>query len=229
MIKSLFNTNTNLSEKEANSDSIPLPKELSDYNILHQLEKLKNYQLDNGNSNTQETNTELASYLHSNFDTMDEKEMAILLTRCLGINDIKKNLLAFEFKNYKRIPVKHMTLENFKNIALTIIDRYQWKAGGFKIEDKEWVIHTSESNDYEVKKYELLFENTLDKFDLDDEETDDFIDDLLKHLNSIAENINVEFRQKNDKKKIVRILLWAEDITQVPEDNQEDSDESVGL
>ena len=214
------------SSKESKLDVVP--KDLLQYHVLHQLEVCKNYELTNGNDKDESNNEELVTYIHNNFDRMDEVEMGKLLLKCLGVNDIKKNLLAFEFKHYKRKTVPTMTLDHFEKIAFEIINRYQWKAGGYYIEDQEWTVHRPGSSEYDVKKNELLFENTIDKFDLDSEELDEFLSTLKEHLNSVAENITTDVRYKNELKKIIRILLWFEDKN-IPHNCEEASDESVGL
>jgi hypothetical protein len=205
-------------------------QELSTYNILHKLERFKNYNLNGGDTNTVEQNTDFAHYLNKNFDNMDEIEIGKFLVKCLGPIDIKKQLFAFEFEHNTYDHIKNMTLVEFTEKALKLINRYQWKAGGYLIEDNEWIIHksNSDSSDYNIKKYEVLFENTLDKSDLNDEETYNFINQLLNHLNSFCDNIKVEFKQKIEK-RIVKLLLWFVDTTQVPDEDAEYSSESIGL
>lgn len=207
-----------------------IEQELFTYNVLHQLEKFKNYNLNDWNTNTLEQNTDSAKYLHENMDKMDEIEMGNYLLKCIGPIEIKKQLLTFEFKNYKYELVDSMSLDEFTKKAIVLINRYQWKAGGYLIEDNEWTVYKTdfENSNYNVKKYEVLFENTLDKSDLNDEETYDFINQLLKHLNSLCKNIKVEFKQEIEK-RIVKLLLWIVDKTQEPESDEENSSESVGL
>ena len=191
------------------------------YNFLCQLDQLSNYGLDH---DTKESKIDdLANYLHQNYNNMDEVEKSKIILKCLEPKDINKILLKYEFTHYKIVPETCLTLTEFEKEANKIIARYQWKAGGYLIEDSAWVIHKSDSKKYDVKKYEILFENTLDSSDIGDEETDFFIDRLLDHLNSLCTNITVEFRQRDTNKKTVKLLLWAQ-----IKDGQ-DSDESVGL
>ena len=105
-----------------------------------------------------------------------------------------------------------MSLDIFLKEAMKVIIRYQYKAGGFLLEDKEWKIYRNGNDEYDVEINEILFINFLDKSDIDDENTDFFIKKLVKRLNMISKNIHVEIRQifKN-KDKIVKILLWATD------------------
>lgn len=204
-----------------------LEKELHKYDALHRFEQTKNYR-QNNNYKTSEENEELATYLHNNFDKMDEVEMGKMLLKCFGINEIKKNLLRFELIHYSDQNNKDMTLEEFEKKALKIINRYQWKAGGFLIEDCEWIIHKVDSPRYDVKENELVFENTLDISDIKDDETDFFIKKLVNQLSSLSTNIIVEYSQKYKKTKIVKLLIWATDENQIATID-DSSNEGVGL
>ena len=115
-----------------------------------------------------------------------------------------------------------------KKQAFKIINRYHWKAGGFKIEDSEWILHKHDSKLYDVLSNELLFENTLDRSDVDDEETERYMDHLTRHLNYLSKNIEVEYRYKNTKEKIVRVLVWATDKN-IESVSDSESNEGVGL
>ena len=180
------------------------------YNVQHKIETLNTY-------NTQFSNLEdgkhtLAKYIHNNYNTMDEKEMQTILMKCLNINKIKSLLLQYELENYEEIPQKCMSLSEFKNKARQIFARYQCRAGGFLIEDTQWTVHDSRSTRYDVKENELLFENTLNIVDLENDDVENYIYYIVKRLGSIAENIEVEIRQKV-KHKMVYLLIWVNDNT----------------
>ena len=81
-------------------DQEKIKQELFNYSAFHKLEQFKNYNLNNENRNTPEKNAEMSEYLHNNFDTMNEVEMNNLLVKCIGQTNIKKQLIAFEFKHY---------------------------------------------------------------------------------------------------------------------------------
>lgn len=195
------------------------------YNYLVQLDKLKNFSciLNNGNKDIQDSN---ARFIYDNYDKLDELGRRKLLMKCLGDNEVNMHLLRYEFFNYQ--PNKeniNLTLEEFEKKATKIIERYHWKAGGYKIEDSEWIIHKPTSKLYEILPNELLFENTLDRSDIDDEETESYMNRLMEHLNSLSKNIEVEYRYKNKQNKVIRLLIWCTDTNM-----KVDSDsEEVGL
>ncbi len=186
-------------------------QEMKKYNTLHKLEYYNNFNADISNKSKNEKD-ELALYIHDNFDTMDEIEMRHMALKCLDMNKIKKILLSYELNNYKNKPITNMSLDAFLKQAIRVITRYQHKAGGFLLEDKEWKVYRHGCKEYDVENNEILFVNSLDRSDVDDENTDLFIRKIVKQLNMISKNITVEIRQIfKHKDKIAKILLWATD------------------
>lgn len=198
-----------------------MENEMKKYNFMHNLEENSNYNNNIDQKNKQDKQ-ELAEYINKNYNKMDDVERKLIAIKCLDTNEIKKTLLLFELKNYKQKPEISMSLSKFKLHALEIFNRYQCKAGGFLIEDNDWIVHDSTSIYHEVELNELLFENTIDPDDINDNESDIFLKYLVKRLNSIAENIDVELRHRTEK-KIIKLLIWATDK------NVESSKDVIGL
>lgn len=197
------------------------------YNYLVQLDRLKNYNC----GITDNYDQEKAQIIHDNFDKLDGFGKRNLLAKCLSDREVDMYLLRFELINYndKTHSEQELSLDEFEKKAIQIINRYHWKAGGYKIEDSEWIIHNSDSNSYEVLFNELLFENTIDRSDVKDEETEFFMDHLIKQLSSLSKNIKVEYRYKNRKDKTPRILIWVTDTNIIINSDNESSHESIGL
>lgn len=195
---------------------------MKQYNLFHQLEKISNYK---NNINQSINSQELAKYIHDNYNKMDEVELKMIALKCMDINDYKRIILSYELRNYKpQQKISIMSLDKFKTHALKIFSRYQCKAGGFLIEDNEWIVHENNSTKYEVEKNELLFENTINIIDENDNESECFLDYLVEQLNSIADNIEVELRQKqNEYSKVISLLLWVTDK------NMESDNNIIGL
>ena len=184
--------------------------EMKKYKIMHNLEKYKNYKNEVYTKSLDEK-LQLAKYIHKNYNNMDEIEMKKVVLKCLDMNDIKKILLLYELKNNPSIP-KQMSLNEFKSKVVNIFNKYQSKAGGFLLEDNEWIIHDHTSSRYEVREHELLFENTINTHDMDDNDTNMYLKYLMQKLSSLSENINVELRHKNNhNSKMVNLLIWAID------------------
>ena len=150
---------------------------------------------------------------------LDEIEMKKLAMNCLGINDIKRILLNFELNNCKEEPTR-MSLEEFSPIAKNLLRRYQSKAGGFLLEDQQWNFYDKSTVKYNVRSNEVLFENTININDFDDEDTEFFLNKLVDRLKMVATNIKIDLRYMKEKKnKIVYLLIWCKntDDTSEPE------------
>lgn len=181
------------------------------YNVRYALESCRDYSIDT-NSNNEEKKL-LAEYINQNFNNMDENELKILALKCLGENNLKKILLNHEL-NYFRHEKKHMTLDQFKNKAQLIFNRYQNKAGGFLLEDIDWVVYDHTATKYDINGNELLFENAVDVTDDDDTDTDLYLKNIVEMLQSLTSNIEIEIREKYHKKgKLVSYLIWCTDKT----------------
>lgn len=188
-----------------------LEKNLKEYDFLHQLENSNNYGYIDNKLSKELTDT-LSNYIYNNFDKMSDEEIKNLTLKCLSLREMKRVLLSFELTNYKEDTKECMSLDTFKNYAMKLFDRYTQKAGGFLIEDNKWTIHDDKSKFHEVRKNELLFENTINIIDSENPEINNFLEKLINRLNYIAKNITVELRFKNDNKnKIIYILIWATD------------------
>ena len=206
------NTNNNSNMQLSNINHHDMELEMKKYNFMHALEEKKNYKnvID---SKTKEEKQDLAQYIHNNYNKMDEIEMQIIALKCLTPIEIKKILLSYELKNYEcSVPLKKLSLLEFKCQALNVFNKYQSKAGGFLLEDNQWIVYDSSSTLHEIKENELLFENTIDMCDVDDDETDEYLECIVSKLNLIAKNISVEIRQrKNDGCKAMSFLIWVTD------------------
>lgn len=189
-----------------------IEKEMKQYHHLHQIEECKKY--NNKICKIKEDDKhKLAEYIYHNYSTMDEIEMNIIALKCLDQNSIKKILLSYELENYQESPVEHMSLTDFANKAQQILRRYQCKAGGFNMEDTEWVIHKKDSIEHDVMENEILFVNTIAVCDEEDDELEEYLGNIMRRLNSIAKNITVEIREDHGKRNNY-LLLWATDTTQ---------------
>ena len=188
-----------------------LQKEMKVYDFMHRLESSKNY-LFPDDEKPKEERQELAEFIHNNLYKLDEIELKNIVLKCMTSKDIIKYLLSYELKNYNIKCVEQMSLDEFLPIALSYLNRYQWKAGGFFIEDDQWTVYRHGDYDMntDVKENEILFENTIYFTYSHDHDTAFYLDNLIDILNSIASNIDVEIRE-NREGKIVHLLIWATD------------------
>ena len=201
-------------EKNTQFDKYGTENEMKKYILMHSLEAYKDYSDVSSDMSSEERKEKenLAKYIYNNYDKMDEIEMKCIAMKCLELNQIKRILLSHELENYKE-KGKTMSLDEFHKQVLKYLHRYQHKAGGFLMEDTEWkVTRFSDENNYDLLENEILFSNTLDKSDVNDEETYEYIRSLVRRLNMLAKNIEVTMtRLFREGDKVAYILLWGTD------------------
>ena len=187
--------------------------ELEEYDKLHTLDSENNYGIElELDSELILKHEQIAEYTYNNYDKLTIEELKELISSCLTDKQIKHLILEHELKYYNINSVNNLSLDDFSKLVKHILNRYQCKAGGFLIEDNIWTLHTYQSKEHDVKKNELLFENSIDLLDIENNETQIYLDRLEKRLNMIATNITVDIRYKTSKKdNLVWILIWCTD------------------
>jgi hypothetical protein len=185
-------------------------------NTDYEMREYKHLHYIHSNINKSKTNPKkkkLAVILHKNLKKMHLEEKKLFIFKCLDEKNINLILLKFELDNFCPETVKNMEFTNFIKIAKKYINRYQYDAGGFLIEDKIWNLYTSESEEYNLEEKEIIFENSLFETNLNDSETIEFIEKLTNLLNKISDNIEVTKELVQSKKEsLVWILLRCKKI-----------------
>ncbi len=209
-------------------------QEMEEYAKLHELESYKNYEDKNYEENYVKVGGEnnnnkikLAKYICNNIsDDTDINNMKDIVLKCMTTNQMKKILYKYAMKYHKQHLVEKMSLEEFKEQTKKIIQMYQWKAGGYYIEDSEWNVYTHtrsyilnkeeyvDQSTYTIKNNQILFENSVHELNADDNDTVNYMDRLVSILNNVASNIDVEYYFETDDeiKGIVWILLWGTNV-----------------
>lgn len=190
-------------------------KDLKKYNHYQYLDSMS----DKPDETVTDTKRELATYIHNNYHKMDESEMARIIPKLLDTNDMKDLLMNFEFNNYKH-DSKDMTMNEFINFTLNMFKRY-YRVGGYFMEDKDWIVHKSDSKKFDIPKNSVMFLNTLDKIDVDD--VTGYLDKMVDNLNGGVVNYDVTY-EFIEKKKIIYIQIWGKMYN-----DESDSDDVVGL
>jgi hypothetical protein len=192
-------------------DDTKIRLEIEEYNKLHQLAAIENYGITDEHLDNAE---KLADEINSigDINNIDLQTITDTVMKCLPTKQIKQILLNHELTHYQQQSVPHMSLEEFSGAAKQILDRYQCKAGGFHIEDTNWILHDFKSTDHVIKKHEIMFENSIDKLDAESTEVTSFLTKLHHRLSSVADNIKVDVRYKPSKHDgIVWIVIWCID------------------
>jgi hypothetical protein len=179
-------------------------KQVKIFNLLQTIENNGKY-----NIKKSDNNSILVEMIHDNFNKMSDEEIKNTVTKCLGINEMKKILLDYELQNIHLIP-KKISMNKFNKIAMKYLNRYQFKAGGFMFDDN-WVFYSGTLNKYKLKQNESIFENTIYENCVYMSDTYDYLSCIIKLLNSISINVKVTMHTKfYDRDKTYIVMLKCE-------------------
>lgn len=184
------------------------------YNTQHVITACSNY----GIKLEHTDKSHLANYIHDNFDTMDDYEVRHIAYRCLTTNQLKSIVLNHELTHLEYESEEHMSLQTVAQKVIELLQRYQWRAGGYKIEDPQWSLYAHTSKDRHVEENEILLENTIDRDFSMDLETLDFLNKIVRLANQLAHNIYCELRFKDVREdRLSYIYIWlCDDIIAKP-------------
>ncbi len=178
----------------------------------HEAEANQNYGYMDFEEHATPTNKALAKNIHKNFNAMSSDGLKNTVIKCMTEKQIKKIIMEFELRHYRPVSKGDMSLEKFIKKALRVLSRYQCKAGGYYIEDTKWTVHRSNSDDYEVEDYQTLLVNSIDIKDHEDNETIEYMKNIVEYLNCLSDNIEVEQDVYDPEKyDIIWLLLWFTD------------------
>jgi hypothetical protein len=159
-------------------------------NILYDLNKHSNYGID---SVKECDDNNIVQHIAKDYHNMTDFELNQLVVKTMTNKEIRSRLLLHELRFYEQTPKYMCSLDKFKQEVQKLLIRYSHKAGGFKIDDREWTCHDHASKQYKIYVNELVFENTISKDYISDAECCEFLRLLIKRLNMIAINIRVTF------------------------------------
>jgi hypothetical protein len=146
----------------------------------------------------------LSNIINKNLHNMDINEKLNILKKIKTEHYINKELLKFEFENY--IPKICQKRKDIIKEMNYILKRYQYIAGGYKLED-EWTFYNFENNKYELYKNEIIFENSISQYYKEnDEEHLIFINKIVEKFRKISDKTKVNFKYIKDK--IEKDVYW---------------------
>lgn len=170
-------------------------------NLEYTLDNNRNYWNSRYKNGSRKSRELLAQHIHDNYDKMDISEMKFLALKCLSDTDYKRILLEYELQN-KPSDQKNDTLEldEFISKAVQILNKYQSKGGGYKLEDTCWKLVKDDDS--------VIFENTIDSKLVNDDELNIYLDKIVERLSELSMNIDTElYIEKYQKERLVVIRI----------------------
>jgi len=149
-------------------------------------------------------NDDFSKYIHANLDLMDSKEMGRNVLNILSHNQLKNILLDYELAHFEEEPI-NINLDEFKKKAMKILNRYR------RIEkslEDEWTVYTcnDHSDEYHVKKNEILFDNTAFNWNV---HIRDYMEKIIKRLNMISTKVKSHYGIEKGNGGICNVMIWC--------------------
>lgn len=142
--------------------------------------------------------------LHFNdlINLSNDDKLKLLFKYC-GQDFLNNELLKLEFYNFYPNNKQKLKLTEVFTLTQKIINKYQWKAGGFFIDDLEWILENKDDN--------YVLKNTIDNLDSRDNDTINFMKNICRIINGHVSNYKLNFDiQEDTVNKISRLLFYVE-------------------
>lgn len=154
----------------------------------------------------------------SNRETMDDIRDNIEKNQCnqnsliqiLTPEKLLKECLTFDLLNY--IP-KEDELNKINNVddtlkfCLQLLKKYQYRVGGFCLEDEEWIIADKSSHRFKINENQKVIYNSIHKKNYD-RELVWFLDSIFNHLKRYVNN-NIVYTKYNIYEDEKNSIFWV--------------------
>lgn len=182
-----------------------MQEKMETYDALHKIDANENYMSDTDELysdyeyNIKDEEKSLAFKMkNNNYKKISHSEKIKLLPKHVSEQRIERELLKYELKHYIPTKEKH-NLKSFLRETMSLLKRYQCKAGGYYIEDYEWTVYENDFKNREVSSNDIYLENSIDKFDAKDYDTVLFMKRIIRILDSLSDDIDVTYEMEESK------------------------------
>ena len=144
----------------------------------------------------------IVDLIHENLNEIENdnnKELSMFfLKKIMPREKIMKELLTYDLLNY--CPSRKVeSFDEFVNVCIKSLKKFQWKVGGYNLEDKDWILNDKENKRFKIKENQKILYNTTEKKYCDKE--------LLWFLENVLEYL----RKYVDENKFTIKYNWIED------------------
>jgi hypothetical protein len=163
---------------------------------------------------------ETIEFIHNNISNVDKNNIIDeilaknILLKIFSPEKIEKECLIFDLLNYSSNNKANM-IDDSVSICIDALKKYQYKAGGYNIEDVEWILCDQNNNRFKVKDNQKILYNSVHKKSCDRELIwflDSILDYVKRHTNS--EKIKVKYNMFEDEKNCVCWIIFKFNLIQ---------------
>jgi hypothetical protein len=119
-----------------------------------------------------------------------------------------KECLTFNLLNYKpKKEEKISDINKFVKLCEETLKQYQYKIGGFSIEDEEWFLADSSCKRFKVKENQKILYNSVSKKNYD-KELIWFLDSILNYMKNFSDEIRISYDIFEDEKNCICWIIY---------------------
>jgi hypothetical protein len=151
---------------------------------------------------------EIVDIVHKNMNDIasDDSYAFHILKKIMPHEKVIKEILTYELLNYS--PSKKVdSFDEFVKTAISSLHKFQYKVGGFSIEDIDWILNDESSQRFKVKKGENILYNSIEN-KYCDKELLWFLESIVSYVQEFSDEYKIKFKLINDERyKIVWIII----------------------
>jgi hypothetical protein len=164
---------------------------------------------ENRNNYQNITNKNLINLVHTKLEQKDNLDVE-LLNQILTPEKILKEFLIFDLLNYH--PENSHKIENMNdaiNFTIETLKKYQYKIGGFYIEDNDWILSDKDSYRFKVKENQKILYNSVSKKSFD-RELVWFLDSVTEYIRRFVNQYKIEVKYNiyEDEKNCICWIIF---------------------
>jgi hypothetical protein len=123
-------------------------------------------------------------------------------------NLIVKECLTFDLLNYKPKNCEKINeIDKMVNFCNDTFNKYQYKVGGFSIEDESWFSADSSCKRFKVKENQKILYNSVNKKKCD-KELIWFLDSILNYTKNFSDKIKISYNIFEDERNCICWIIF---------------------
>lgn len=158
--------------------------------------------------NFKDRSDKLVDRVHKKMDKIenDDRYAFNILKKIMPHEKIMKEILIYELLNYT--PSKKIkTFDQFIDTAISTLRKFQYKVGGFSIEDKDWILNDENSQRFKVKPNTKILYNSIERR-FCDKELLWFLESIVSYVQEFSDKYKIKFKLVDDERyEIVWITI----------------------
>lgn len=121
---------------------------------------------------------------------------------------IAKECLMFNLLNYEpKQDEKICEIDKIVDLCNETLKQYQYKVGGFSIEDEEWFLADSSCKRFKVKENQKILYNSVPKKKYDDE-LDWFLNAILNYVKKFSDTASISYDVFDDERNSICWIIY---------------------